>query len=469
MLLSAAAFASDDSVVNDPLNFKDAKIPKFDSISASEIYERTQAVLQHFGVPAEASNADLVSLYDRGQTASDLTRILRVLDSSNQFARFVRQQNGELQVFLDRDDRNEEDFALSLSTDATPSVYSTAVENLRRARANSSAQPLLGLRVALDPGHMGTPEWDARTGKFVHDKQGNKVSEGMINLQTCLVLKAELEKLGATVALTRNGNGTVSTVPYQQLDLQAYGKLTLREKSLEAWFQALLAANDVGPALYNSFASNAKFQALFKESARANYYILREDLEARVQFFEKFRPDISLVIHYDSQDPANDPNGINSRRYSRVKTYVHGSISPEEWAQNGDRRFFYQHALDSGSWDASFSLSQSVVSALSKGLGLATDNGGGGSSVQVAPGVFSRNLYITKKAHGHAHTYVECLHYNDPGEFQALRQKDFSLVIDGQTTWYSKRLQQVAFSIRDGVVSFVRGQGAAARGPIARY
>lgn len=458
-MLMTPAFATEDSVVNDPFKKANkAPIPRILPISPVESFQRTQAVFRNFGVAPEESNLDLVAVYDRGQSEADLKRILKILDPLQQFARFTKIDNGLLQVFLDRDGRTQEDARIVLSGDNTTPYLSEAIQNLQVARQNPASLPLQGLKIAIDPGHMSTRAWDKYTGKFVRDRAGNYLSEGLIALQTALLLKADFEAMGATVELTREDHEAVSETPLNDLDIQAFAREALREQSLQAWFLSLVSANPVGPTLYKSFSNSAQFKALFKESARYNYFVLREDLAARVRKFEAFQPDISFAIHYDSQDPANDPNGVNAKNYSKVKTYVHGSISPEEWATNKDRGAFYRHALDAASWNSSFLLANSVVQSLSKTLGLGFDNGGGGTSTMVAPGVFSRNLYVTKLAHGHAHTYIECLHYNDPSEFKSLLRKDHALLINGETTYYSSRVRQVSNAIRDGVVNFVTGR-----------
>lgn len=455
LLIASSALATDDSVVNDPFKkLNKESTQKILPISPAENYKRTQAVLNYFNVPAEASNADLMSLYNRGQTLSGLTTILQILDPENQFFRFGRIESDALQVYLDRDSREEEDASFLFNLNG-PSYQSEAIKNLLKAKGNPANLPLKGLKIAIDPGHMSTRDWDKYTGKFVKDRAGNYVSEGLIALQTALLLKQDFEALGAEVKLTRENHEAVTEVPLRSLDVKTYALEALREQSLQSWFLSLISQNPVGSRLYNSFTNSSKFKSLFRESARYNYFVLREDLEARVKIFEDFQPDISFAIHYDSQDPPRNPTGVNTKNYSRVKTYVHGSIAPDEWATNSDRRYFLHHALDTASWDASFSLAKNVVNSLSSTLGLGYDNGGGGNSRLVAPGVFSRNLYVTKKSFGHAHTYIECLHYNDPTEFRRMLRKDYSMQIDGQTTYYSSRVRQVADAIRDGVLAFV--------------
>jgi N-acetylmuramoyl-L-alanine amidase len=453
--IATSAYATDDSVVNDPLKVESVNYKSFTrQIHPADAYARTQAVFNFFHLPLEESLDEALQPFQGSTTVSDFKRILNILDPQNFLFRFSRLENDSLDIFLDRDSLTHKDTTLEFTANASTPI-SVVAHNLAMAKSNAPAQQLKGLRVAIDPGHMSTKEWDQLTGKYIKDNQKKTISEGMINLQTSLLLKAELEKLGAVVLVTREDHQPISKVPLAKLDLNDFGLQALRERSLESWFQELLSSAPAGPELFNAFKNHPRFQALFKESARANYFILREDLRARVDSIDNFRPDISLVIHYDALAPAGSPNGVNTKPYSKVKTYVHGSLATEEWATQDDRLQVLKHVLDPASWDASFNLSQSVVNSLSETLNLKHDVSGGGGSYAVAPGVFARNLFITRKMAGHAHTYIECLHYNDPSEFKALLQKDFSLMINGENTYYSKRLQQVVFGIRNGVVKFV--------------
>ncbi|MGE3608619.1 MAG: N-acetylmuramoyl-L-alanine amidase [Bacteriovoracaceae bacterium] len=450
-----SSFASLDSVANDPLEFSEEGFRLFEPVPAKKIFLRTQAVLNYFQSPADSSNFEELKPFSGMITAADFLRRLTIVDRANQFSRFSNTSPDKLQLFWDRDSKSRKDAELDFSNQDGSVSVSRALENIKLAKRNPSIQQLSGLKIVIDPGHMSTKEWDSLTGKYVRDSQRNYISEGLINLQTSLLLKQELEKYGAEVRLTREDHEPVSKVPMEKLDLNEFGRKALKERSFENWFQSLITLYPEGPELYSAFKKSANFQALFKEKARGNYFILREDLQARINEMNDFEPDLSLVIHYDSLDPANDSNGVGTKKYSKVKTYIHGSVDPEEWATQDDRKFFALHLLDSAVWDASFSLAQSIVNNLSTGLGLQHDTSGGGNSYLVAPGVFARNLYITRKMTGHAHAYIECLHYNDPDEFKSLLKNEFPLLIDGETTYYSGRLKQVVTSIRNGILQFV--------------
>ncbi|HEX2947590.1 MAG TPA: family 10 glycosylhydrolase [Clostridia bacterium] len=71
------------------------------------------------------------------------------------------------------------------------------------ARASGSVRPLTGLTIMLDPGHGG--EENGAIGPL-----GTKYPEKMINLNTALKLRDELQALGANVPMTRTTDITMS-------------------------------------------------------------------------------------------------------------------------------------------------------------------------------------------------------------------------------------------------------------------
>jgi len=66
--------------------------------------------------------------------------------------------------------------------------------------ANNLTFPLLGKTIVIDPGHGGVDEGASH----------GEIKEGVLNLRISLALKKELEKLGAMVILTRDGDYDLS-------------------------------------------------------------------------------------------------------------------------------------------------------------------------------------------------------------------------------------------------------------------
>lgn len=425
---------------------------------------RTQSVLRHFEVPEEPDSQPALDYLNGRQNLQGVKTVLPFMDPKATLRRFIREPGESFEAYQDLDARQVADFQVELAQGApeAPAEPESFHQRLLEARSNPASKPLAGLRIALDPGHMGGAFWDARTGKHVHDGHGHALSEGVLNLQVTLLLEKAFRDLGADVLVTHHNLGPVSQTDFAKMDLRPYALNELRENTLAPWFQNLLASGEAdSDELFSSFDSNPAVKGVFArtDANRDKFFILREDLIARSDAINEFRADIALVIHFDTSDPPNDSSGLNPAHYDGTKVYVVGSYDAAELSSREARSYFARHLLDATSWDASLKLGRSVVDHLKTGLGIKFDTFGGGSSLEVEPGVFARNLGVSRRVTDRALTYVECLYYNDPAEFSALYDAHHPLKIDGEDHPYSDRLAQVADSIQAGVVSFVRGYG----------
>lgn len=432
---------------------------KLIQLSPQEIYSRTQSVLEHFGVPAEAESQSVLAERSSQQTLEGLQAILPIMDPDHFLDHYIETNATVFTGYQDRDSKELHDFVISLLSEGQALPVTRLETRLKKAATQNPANlPLKGLKIALDPGHMGNTFWDEKTGKIVYHPDGRKLSEGVLNLQTVLLLEKRLTALGAEVLVTHRELGPVSALPLNDLPLVEFARRELRSSSADLWFQALLKTAPIGNPLYAAFEADSNFNKLFAESHRADYFILRADLDARTDLINRFAPDLTLIIHYDTMDPEGltSGGGINKSGWNRTKVYVPGSFSVDEFSSREDRAFVARHLTSPFSWDASRKLGRSVVRELSDQLGLEFDRFGGGNSRQVEPGIFSRNLALNRKIFGHAVSYVEVAYYNDPKEFNRLHDYAHDMDIGGKNYPYSERLVNIADALENGVVKFVQ-------------
>ena len=460
LLLAAAAsiakpaFAEDDAA--DVHAIHEALL---DFASPEDTFRRTQAVLAHFGVAEQADPQTQLDALSGLQSSSNMRALLKYFDPGNEFSKYTSFSSEEVRFYQDRQGHSVSDFSASLRDPAVKPATSELESRLIAAQSNPPARPLLGLRIALDPGHMGGSQWDGITGKWVRDTQsGRYLSEGVLNLQTALLLEASLTRLGARVMVTRHDLVPVTSQGYDDFDLQAGALRALRESTLLGWFQELLSVNPIGAALFDSFSRSPSFQEVFSDINRWTYYN-DLDLQARVDAIEAFHPDITLIIHYDTSTSTADPHGLQpgpAGTADATKVYVPGAFDPTELASRDDRAQFAMHLLDQSAWDASVSFARAVATTLSVNLNIPFAKSSPGLTRVVEPGIFSRDLYLLKKYQGSATAYVECLFYNDPGEFDALYSATHPMTIAGQNMPYSDRLALVADSLKQAIVKFVQ-------------
>ena len=429
------------------------KINPLRVLPAAEAFSRAQAVLLNFGVPTEPESQNQADALHGLQSPEGIRTLLKSLDPSGSFSKFssLETDGSLINIFQDPASRQTPDFSVRLNTSGTAPEPTPFEQRLILAARNPQTRPLAGLRIALDPGHMGGNIWDERTGKFIHNRAGNIMSEGVIALQTALLLEPMLQELGAEVQLTRRTLDSVSKLPFETYDQTPFAKEELRESVLLPWFQNLLSTGPAGPTLYRAFANNSDFKAIFAESSRTRHFVINADLQARADLIEQFSPDITLIIHFDTGawDTVNPG-------YDGTKAYVPGAFSYSEFSSRSDRLQFAQHLLNPTVWESSRMLGRAILNQIRDGLGVPFDRNGGGNALQIEPGLFARNLNLNRKLVGSAVSYVECFYYNDPREFSALSKPTHPMVIGGEDHPYSDRLVQLTQALKDGVVNFVR-------------
>jgi len=160
---------------------------------------------------------------------------------------------------------------------ATPKRYWRAPTELDGLQPNST-RPLKGVCIAIDPGHIGGRWviWDDR--HFTIGKDTIEVREGEMTLTVARILQRDLSLLGATVALTRNGNHPVTEDRVETLQEEARAYLRNRNKVPSS----------------GAIAKTAKAMFAISSEIRARSDLLNEE----------FQPDLALCLHFNAS-PMN--------------------------------------------------------------------------------------------------------------------------------------------------------------------
>jgi N-acetylmuramoyl-L-alanine amidase len=307
-------------------------------------------------------------------------------------------------------------------------------------------QSLLGLKVLIDPGHMGSAEWDENTGKYVQVAAG-KVSEGEINLHTALLLAQQLEKLGASVRLTRQTLAPASKIPLSQYDPTS----DIHEyfySSLDDWIDPHFDLEL--PELVQAVRRSPQFSRMNSANRKTEFFIRGEDLKARTDLIAEFEPDITLDIHFD----ASDRNAVQNR-VNALEAYVPGSFLKTETGSKATRAYALKHLLEVRRWSESVRLAKAITQKMSQHLKvplLKTMHYPG--AVKVHDGVYARNLAITKRAIHGLVVYLECLKYDHVTEHRVLLNKNKTGQYKQQTFLYSSRLDTVVSGIMAGILDY---------------
>jgi N-acetylmuramoyl-L-alanine amidase len=194
-------------------------------------------------------------------------------------------------------------FAPSGLEEPTPRHWRTAAE----LPPAPPGKPLDGLRIAIDPGHIGG-EWAKIEERWLQVGTTAPVCEGDMTLQVANLLKPRLEALGATVSLVRTKAEPVTP---------------LRPDSLMA-----LAENSAEPA-DSPTALRRLAERLFYRTA---------EIRARAKLVnETLKPDLVLCLHFNA-DPWGDPANPTLVERTHLHLLLNGAYTDEEVAL-ADQRF----------------------------------------------------------------------------------------------------------------------------------
>ncbi|MEM9297537.1 MAG: N-acetylmuramoyl-L-alanine amidase [Bacteroidota bacterium] len=302
----------------------------------------------------------------------------------------------------------------------------------------------LGLKVAIDPGHMAS-----NMGEAILERRYMKVEgvnydrnsdieffEANLAYTTALRLKELLEDKGAEVMLTHD-----------------YGKSAMGINYYE-WLETDFK-KDIIAGYKNEWYNREKFNYLLSGEATDfvmfNDVFLNKDFVARANRINAFKPDLTLVIHYNASEGSQryDDKYLPPVKENYSMVFVPGSFLGFEvdGKDEVDQRFELLRLLVSSDLEESNVFASNIMKALDKELkvdALPSDNTftfANKYSIlsDMAEGVYHRNLYLTRAVKGPI-GYAEALYQDNIDEIPLLGKKDYT--VGGITT--SSRVKEVA-------------------------
>jgi N-acetylmuramoyl-L-alanine amidase len=362
------------------------------------------------------------------------------LQKHNQIAQHYRFNESRLE-FIDRQGNVPYSVQLAVGAPPRPSPPSRLRSYILGSR--NPTLPLRGLRVALDPGHLGgamarlerryidigpTPATDNRRLTF---------NEGDLALQTALALRGYLEAAGATVMITREQSGVaVYPKPFDQW----------RREDLASAVDEWIAAQ---PNLPNPEERRQYFLTMASEGELFRTIYNSLDLDARAEKINSFSPQMTLFIHYNVGALNDEQTGQNlGTNDDYCMAFVGGSFAENE-IRNQDDLYQFGRLLLSDDHAESVRFATAVVRHIQAVAGVppVVDTASVPTdylnrfSMKDAEGVYSRNLALTRDVRG-ALAYGEALYQDNPIEALALSRVDKQIA--GQPI--SSRVVQIALA-----------------------
>lgn len=206
---------------------------------------------------------------------------------------------------------NDEPYRLDFATSPTgkaPKRYWRPASELPLAEEDVRDRPLKGIRIAIDPGHIGG-EWAKMEERWYQiDGQGLEVKEGEMTLAVAKLMKPRLEALGAKVTLVRK-----TTEPVTKRRPEDFVELATKE----------LASDSPTPE---------------EIEARTEIMFYRwSEIRARAKKVNtKIKPDVTLCLHFNAEDWGNPAKPSLTTR-NHLHFIINGTYSIHEFSLHDQR------------------------------------------------------------------------------------------------------------------------------------
>ena len=243
-------------------------------------------------------------------------------------------------------------------------------------------KPLFGLKIGLDPGHLGG-KWAKVEERWFQVGNSPPVQEGDLTLRTARLLAPRLRELGAKVSLVRNSNAPITAK--RPDDFRELAREILIKNGVPQPRADILDPNDPEKEQTIRWQSEILFYRYSEIRRRATL----------VNF--NLYPDLVLCLHFNAEswgDPTN-PTLIDA---NHLHLLVNGSYLAEE-LEFDDERFEMIRRLLSRAYDEELPLADTIAVAMARETGLPpyeypTTNTT--TKVGTSGYVYARNLLATR-------------------------------------------------------------------------
>jgi len=307
----------------------------------------------NLGVLGSKPKWSVLENYQDTITHDEFAHLINDVYCTHGFAQdLIKIDNDAAQILTNRESRTT--FTLRFASDP---ISKARIPRLwRPAKSLPSAQPdkpLGGLRIALDPGHLGG-KWAKMEERWFQVGDTKPVTEGDLTLRVSRMLASRLKKLGATVLFVRNSTQPITSK--RPGDFKELARKILIKNGLPQPRPDVLDPSD------------PEKQQTIRWQSEMLFYRYSEIRRRAVLVNTKLHPDLTVCLHFNAEgwgDPAN-PTLIDN---NHLHLLVGGSYLQDE-LELDDQRFEMIRRLLSRAYDEELAISDTVATSMAKATGL---------------------------------------------------------------------------------------------------
>ncbi len=213
-----------------------------------------------------------------------------------------------------------------------------------QASAHDPAQPLKGIKIALDPGHIGG-DWAVLEARYFKLGDDPPVEEAKLNLITCERLAERLEADGAKIIWAKHDYEPVTDLRPGDLHREAIAALALPGHGWagsSGYTPSFLFGIPLPRAFHRS--TTAATESRIDNEAALLFYRVAE-IRARGDVVNKQHPDLTICVHYNADD-WGDPDHPTLTNQSRLVIFTNGAYEKSELAYDDYKYDMLRKLLD---------------------------------------------------------------------------------------------------------------------------
>jgi hypothetical protein len=399
----------------------------------------TGRAADNLGILGAHPRWSVLEKYQETITRDEFTRLIQDVYCTHGFAPNLIEINPDTARILTNRE-SQKFFTLRFAKDdasrnPVPRLWRPA-KSLAQAQAN---KPLAGLRIALDPGHLGG-KWAKMEERWFQFDNTQPVQEGDLTLNVARLLAPRLRELGAKVFFVRNDNEPIT--PKRPDDFRDLGRKILIRNGVPQPRAEILDTNDPEKEQTIRWQSEILFYRYSEIRRRA----------ALVNF--KLHPDLVLCLHFNAEG-WGDPNNPTLTDINHLHLLVNGSYLQQE-LEYDDERFEMIRRLLSRAYDEELSLADTVAAAIARETQLPpyeypTTNST--TKVGTSGYVFARNLLATRLYRCPV-VYCEPYVMNSKDAFARIQAGDYEGTRNVNGLERKSIFREYADSVADGLVEY---------------
>jgi hypothetical protein len=302
---------------------------------------------------ADPPNWKSLQKFQKTITHDEFERLLRGVYCTHGIGEeFIRVDSNAACILTDRDAQSW--FTLRFA--ASESKVAAIPRWWRPARARPKSRKggaLSGLKIALDPGHIGG-SWAKMEERWFKSGDAEPVEEGEMTLRVAKMLAEKLRALGARVSFVRDKTEPVT--PYRPDDFKETAKAVLKAEGIENPPEDFQQADD--PLREQSVRWQSEIL----------FYRTSEIRERARRVNSSLHPDLVLCLHFNAEAWGDERNPTLTDK-NHLHLLVNGSYLPPE-LEADDVRFEMLRRLLSRAFDEEIKVADVAALALAKKSGL---------------------------------------------------------------------------------------------------